>query len=446
MKYAIKITLLVSLLMITISAQCQTRKVFAHYMLNIGTRDNSSVEGFKQDVKEAIAGGVDGFAVNLAGWPPRYQQNMKNLVQAINEIDADFVFFFSFDKVVHMPDSVIIKVIKQYCNNKNYFRYNGRFFLSAWDPQGSAEDWKFNVLLPLKKAGYDIYFVPYFAPNRKEMPTYDEDLSSVDRWKNTINGYFRFGPAGSPSYGSSSTSILKSGEEISKACHQNGLTYMAQVSPLVFQSKKIPNGRPPRYYDYPGGEGIIAQWKSIIDVQRPEWVELVTWNDWDESTYFSPMLNIEKYSIHVRHQENGFYKSHAGYAALNKYYIDWYKSGRQPAIQNDRIFYFYRTHPNNAVAPNDSIGKSLVKNGDIKDNLYVTVMLTTPADLVIETGGTEKVFHVKQGISNIEFPFKPGAQRFKLTRNGTVIMQGSGEDIVTHINTYDMNYNSGVIQ
>ncbi|WP_295676437.1 endo-1,3-alpha-glucanase family glycosylhydrolase, partial [uncultured Mucilaginibacter sp.] len=356
------------------------------------------------------------------------------------------VFFFSFDKAIQMKDSVIVDVIKQYYNNKNYFRYHGEFFLSAWDPQGSAEQWRSNVLLPLKNSGYPIYFVPYFAPNRKEMPTNDEDVSSFDQWKKTINGYFHFGTTGFPSYSKGNTSILKTGEEIARACHQNGLTYMADVTPLVFQSKKIPNGRAPRYFDYPGGEGLIAQWNSIINIQKPEWVELVTWNDWDESTYFSPMLNIEKYSIHVRHQESGFYKSHAGYAALNKYYIDWYKSGRQPAIQNDRVFYFYRTHPNNAVAPNDSIGKSLIKNGDIKDNLYITVMLTAPADLVVETGGTEKVFHVKQGISNIQVPFKPGAQQFKLTRNGNVIMQGSGEGIITHINTYDMNYNSGVIQ
>lgn len=437
-----KIIILAAFLVVSAAASGQDKKVFAHYMLGIGTYDHNSVDGFKKEVIEAMDDGIDGFAIDFGGWDARYEKNMTNLVQAIDEVDKDFFFFFSIDKSTAMPDSITIDLVKKYYNNQKYFRYGGNFFLSAWGGRETAVEWKTNVLKPLRDMRYKIYFVPYFFPsNWHETPSYSDLEDNLEsQWKGNLNGYFYFGAAGLPFTNAGDRSTINSGEAAAKVFHRAGLTFMASVTPLYYQTKHI--RATPRYFDYDGSEGLIAEWKSIIDVQKPEWVELVTWNDWDESTYFSPMQNVPDYTQHVTHKEQNFYKSHAGFAQLNKYFIKWYKGGTQPPIKKDRLFFFYRTHPISASA-DDPEGKNLNIMGDQLDDIYVTALLTQPAELVVKIGSKKQVYHLKAGLSTNEVPFSVGTPVFTLSRNNAIILSKKGEDIKSNITRYNYNYYSG---
>ena len=183
-----------------------------------------------------------------------------------------------------------------------------------------------------------------------------------------------------------------------------------------------------QYYEYEGGYGADAQWKSIIERQNTPLVEVAMWNDYTESSYFQP--------TRVLHAADKGMTSfpHLGYYELTKYYIKWYKTGRAPAITKDAIFYFYRTQPKDAVAPNDSTtcDKPIRQDklfGNVQDDIYVTTALTKPAILHVVSGGASYNIKVGAGIQHTKVPFTPGHQTFEIVRHGEVLTHSQGTDI-----------------
>jgi glucan endo-1,3-alpha-glucosidase len=443
-KYSLVLLILLCLTLSVPLSYAQTKKVFAHYMVCNKSYGNGTVEGYKQDIKDAQAMGIDGFALNSGDWNKNYQQNVERIFQAASELGTDFKLFMSPDGCCGMPHTEILEMVRSYINHPNYFKYSNRPFLSGWitgTGLKTKDFWNNAMLRPLKKEGHNVYFVPFVYPSGySSTPVYGkliEDYSS--RWKYFLDGYFYFGATGLPEY--SQPSILNSAEKCAKVFHDSSRTYMAPVTPYYWGEKQKNDGR--RYFEFHGGEGIAAQWKSIIEIQKPEWVELVTWNDWGEGTYFSPMDDINKYWPFAGHPKPGFYKTHKGFAELNKYYIEWYKSGQQPPIRSDNIYFFYRTHPKDAVAPDDLKGPVKKRIGEVQDEIFVTTILTAPAKLLVISGDVEKKYDVPAGIQHTRIPFNTGSQYFEISRKGKRVIYERGEDISSNITEYNFNVYSG---
>jgi len=423
------------------SAPTETKKVFAHYMVAIPTY-NQGVNGYKKEIQEAQAAGIDGFALNAGSWSveTRYKTHVAEMFQAAQELNSGFKLFFSADMCCTLKSADISEMVRTYANHPNYFKYQNKPLLSTFAGEGYGRDWwSNNVLNPLSRAGYSVYFVPHFYTNPvSETPDWKTVSSSYSAWwKDIINGHFYFGAAGLPQY--KSPSLLSAGEAHAKVMHDNQKAYMATVSPQYWGDKQYGIGR--RYYEFGGGEGLAAQWNSIVNTQKPEWVELVTWNDFNEATYFSPAKDVDSTFPYLGHQP-GFHNEHGGALQLNKYFIDWYKTGQQPTIARDRLFFFYRTHPKDASST-DPKGAVTWRFGDVQDVIYVTTMLTAPAELRVITGGVTKFYNVGRGMVHTRVPFNVGKQKFELWRNGVKITEQSGEDIVSNFSEYNFNYYTG---
>jgi hypothetical protein len=119
---------------------------------------------------------------------------------------------------------------------------------------------------------------------------------------------------------------------------------------------------------------------------------------------------------------------HAGYLELNRYFIEWYKTGQQPAVRQEGLFFFYRTHPKDSVVGGDTPVE--VREGAIEDVLYVTTLTNAAAELRVTTGGVAAApVPVAPGLRHHRIPFKPGAQRFELWRDGKAIAAADGAAI-----------------
>ena len=421
----------------------QTKKVFAHYMVCFTSYGNGTVEGYKKDIQDAQNLGIDGFALNCGSWDSSYKLHVAHLFQAAAELGTNFKVFFSVDRCCNITDNQVEDMIQTYANSPNYFKFNTRPFLSAWGGGGSFK----NVVNDLKRKGHNLYFVPFLYSKGLgnydvEIPDYNTVLENyTDVWKNYIDGYFYFGAVGIPVRNNRGSDIDVA-ESIAKVTHDNKITFMSFVSPEYWGDKQGGSGR--RYYEYNGGEGLISEWESIIKIQKPEWVELTTWNDWTEGTYFSPISNIDDYLPTLRqyHNEKGFYKSHKGFAELSRYYIQWYKTGMRPAIKKDEIFYFYRTQSKN-IDVSDPKGKVSKLNGEVDDEIYVTSFLTAPAELVVSSGKSTTNYKLPRGINNTRMPFSFGKQYFKVLRNGKTIINQQGEDIIQFPQSYNFYVYSG---
>jgi hypothetical protein len=124
--------------------------------------------------------------------------------------------------------------------------------------------------------------------------------------------------------------------------------------------------------------------------------------------------------------------SHVAYLDASRYYIEWFKTGKRPAISEDELFYFYRLHPASlpiTVNPADEAGGHgrPVGADALLDHLFVTVFLTAPAQLSLHSGSSSKVFDLPAGVHHVSMPFESGIQRFVLQRGGKPVFDKTGE-------------------
>ncbi|MGC9943877.1 MAG: endo-1,3-alpha-glucanase family glycosylhydrolase, partial [Verrucomicrobiota bacterium] len=347
------------------AAESTNHFVFAHYMVCYADYGDT-VAGFEQDILNAQAAGVDGFALNCGEWNSPgadwyYTNRVAMLYAAASQLGTGFKFFFSVDET-NIND--IVAMISTYANNTNSLRYQGRLVVSTSGQ--SSVDWQNSVFKPLSKLGINVYFVPYFIPSQMNSNGVSALLTN---YSNVLAGLYYFA-AGTVSM------ITNNNQAYSLACQGAGKLFMAGYSPSYWGCAWPTNtGRP--YYETQGGEGTMAEWMWII-ANQPDWVELTTWNDFNESTYCTPVNDPEQYEneLTVPHRY-----CHAGYLALSKYYVTWYKTGLQPSTSQDALYYFYRTHTTNAVASdtNDSRVVLFPNNGNVQDVIYTTAFLTSPA-------------------------------------------------------------------
>jgi glucan endo-1,3-alpha-glucosidase len=363
---------------------------------------------------------------------------------AAQQLGTNFKLFFSLDLCCGLTIAESRDMMTKFGNHPNYFKYNNQQLLTTFIGQGEGEAYWTNLLASLPA----VLFVPNFATVSGNFfdtlnlnflsATYTQISTDYNTWwKNVVEGLAYFPIGAMPQ------NLASTGESYAQLMREKNQIYFAGVSPYFWEGRLVPGTNPAdlprRYYEYQGGEGVAAQWLSIINVQKPTWVELVTWNDFTES-YMSPadpaQMPIKQYFFNV----GPLLKSHAGYAELQKYYIEWFKSGAKPTPNQDALYYFYLTQPKNLSAPNDT--QNIVQYGTA-DTIYVTTNLTSAATLNVTTGGALKTFPVAAGLSHTRIPFNTGSQHFTLVRSGKTLIDLAGDAINATSATYNFTTTSG---
>jgi hypothetical protein len=128
----------------------------------------------------------------------------------------------------------------------------------------------------------------------------------------------------------------------------------------------------------------------------------------------------------------GYFHSHEGATALLPYFIQWYKTGVQPTISNDSIFWAYRTQSvNDQAASNVPAVNSGTNYGPIADEIYVTANLAQPGILTVTSGSKVTSFTLTPGGTDVQAPFVDGnTPSFTFTPTGSSApeLSGSGTD------------------
>lgn len=411
--------------------------VFAHYMVCFATY-GESIAGYQREIREAQAAGIDGFALNVGAWDDvqtYYKTRVGLLYDAAEQLGTGFKLFFSVD---YEDPTNIVNMVQAYAQRTNTFHYQGKVVLSSFGHNDVLSkgwvgvDWT-NTVVPLLAArGINVFFIPHFWPDPvQELPNYSDAQGILRKYGTLLNGLFLFGAAGLP------YQLAQCNSNYTLAAQQAGKISMASVTPHYWGCAQPTLGR--RYFEFDGGEGMALQWQSII-TNQPDWVEIVTWNDFNESTYVSPVGDPGQYFSGVATPRR---YCHAGFLELSKRYISWYKTGQPPGIDSDALYYFYRTHPLNAAASltNDPPVTWLL--GNVRDTVYATTLLTSPAQLEIDSGTLSTTNSLPSGLSSVRTPFAPGPQKFTLWRNGAQVVSVQGPDIQMNISNYDFFPTSG---
>lgn len=400
------------------------RSVFAHYMV-AWPRDGKTAgpEQYAQEMCDAMAAGIDGFALNCGGWSatePYYKRRVRAFYDAADRFDGAFRLFVSADGNAQDELDDIIRTVR---DRRAQLTVDGRPVLSAYALGGRDSAKARSLIEQAKYLG--ACFVPHLFPSTGEREIDADIAAEIIERVDQADGYFYFGAAGAPA------SLARSTRALSLALRDAGKIFMAPVTPYY---RGLPQGTNYRAFETSGFAGMADEWRAAIE-SRATWVQIVTWNDWAESTYVAPTGGPrQKYVYDARF---GPILSHEGYLRASRHYIHWFKTGYPPPILRDELFFFYRLHP---VARGDiadlewaaSIhGPPRTPQGPLVERIFACTFLTRPAFLTIGQDGREDRRRLPAGISFVDVPSVPGQPRFTIVRDGHIVLDHAGELAVT---------------
>ena len=461
---------------LALRAGAQHHVVFAHYMVtnqdylaDTGANEEAKIAAYAREIQQAQALGIDGFALNVGGWlgEPHYIRYSAEIFEAAVRLHSGFKLMFSADFCCKNSPADAEDMMRRFAGNpryaSTYFQQDGKFVLTtfAGDKLGQAA-WQTvkddlatgahpsTAVVPQAPEGVraapnnqplSIFLVPAFFWGG-ELPGRPAIQKGFEDWSHVIDGSFYWGIAGVPG-SSGPLDQVKSRAAYASVVHGGGKLYMAPICLQFWGSNAN------RYYEYSGGAGMRAMWMDAIRVSHPEWVEIITWNDFVEGSYLSPIDDPYRYpnaadvgSAGVPEGTLGFFHSHAGAADLMRYYIQWYKTGQQPALTKDAVYWFYRTQSTHYDAGTPPVAH---KYGPVADVIYVTANLTAAATLRVHVGDAVTNVEVPAGSSDVSVRFSPGQTPvFELIRRGAVVAQGRGMDRIEEKPAYnDYYYSTG---
>ena len=436
------------------------RKVFAWYMVCIGPYNggwDAPVEEYKKQIRIAQSMGIDGFGLDVMRPDQQYRDAIAKIFQAARELNSGFKLFFEFDYGNRMHQEQVanmVELLKKYGTHENYELYQGRPLVGYYgvdlviedNPEKSVAWWRDTVIPALREAKLDIFFIPTTFMQARKGGSQEAVDQAVEMWRDIAQGMSIWQIQLSPFGGG-----LKLLERQAQAQHRAGKTWMTTISFHYWwaSNRSVPtswlwmpgkelkpefatNGT---YYEHGGGKGLELQWKSILETQHPEWVMILTWNDFNES-YIEPIDDYKNYPNGASDAPRGWYQPMVGLGELNRYYIQWYKTGVQPEITADSLFYCYRTSSRELKASEDPRPPVKIGNEPAGDDLYLTTALTAPATLKVQSGDRTTEHPVPAGIAQTVVPFQAGPQRFSLWRDGREILKTEGAPVVDSIRFY----------
>lgn len=401
-------------------ASSGAKQVFAHYML--GNAYPLGVADFQRDIAQAQSAGIDGFALNVG--PDSWMADRCNkMYQAA--VGTSFKLFVSLDMAVMAGSGIndIAHWVTDYTSHPNQLFYQGKQFVSTFAGESvtfgqanAALGWAL-FKTQMAARGANIFFVPSFTalgPAAAMGMASNDGAFSWDAWP-TTNG------------------AMSTGEDSAYMAARNGKVYMAGVSPWFYTHFSYKN------WIYKSDDLYTTRWEQIVQMQ-PDFVEIITWNDYGESSYIGALDGATPYDATINSAQwvNGH--DHTAWLELTKYYIQAYKQGSLPAVSQNQLFMWYRTHSKYATATADPYGKPT--NYDFADdNIYVTALLTAPATVAVSSGGQTQTFQGVAGVNKFQFVgFQPGTPTVTVSQNGAQkLAQAGPQTIVSSPQIYNWN-------
>ncbi|TGO33228.1 hypothetical protein BHYA_0259g00100 [Botrytis hyacinthi] len=415
----------------TAAAAPTGKPVFFHYMIG-GINDTHC----EQDIIDAIALGVDAFALNLAVTLDSSHSWALNAVNSLfkHAQTHNFKLFFSFDMTGFNSPSQFIPILKTYVTNSAYYTYSGQPFVSTFNGgassftfgQGSVNDgWKNEVQAVMSSAGHPIYLIPSFQ---------DVAASSSFFTKYpTLNGTFNWNSW--PTYSAGDSPVDTIDDTVyQKAAKAAGKGFMMGISPLQF--KHIDSTQ--NWYRR-GEANLEVRFDQVLSAQ-PDFIEFQTWNDAGESHYMGNTWREPLVSDTTPEALSSIAYDHTGYWQILKSFIKVWKEGKTstqtmyPTNGKDaQGTFWHHTLLKNGDCSGDSLGLGKpVGIGGVEDSVTAVVLVASGVTGLkgsISVGG--KVLGTKSFdagfntmvVSNIT----TGAVSMSVTNAaGTVVVSGKG--------------------
>lgn len=346
-----------------------------------------AVADMERDIRWAQEIGIDAFLYNIITIDPGspFWQILVYMLDAAANVGGAFRIVPSLDATLlaSQPVAKIAAALKTISGHPMLLRRpGGQLVLSAFAAESwPAEHWS-ELFDDLAKSGIKVEFVPTFLNVRSATPDHWKLADAVSEWAaNYVDG----------------VGNLQPGRALSKAA---GKPWCAPVWPQDFRPK---DGA---YGEAANSRLFRDDWMAAINGEA-ERVHLITWNDYSESSAIRPSTGIQ-YS---------FYD-------LAAYYIDWFKTGREPKITQDVLFYFHRIQPANgpALGTSQALPFKLHWGSRPFNEIELLAFLVDDGELQIEIGTEVHRMNAKAGLTSMRVPLASGRPLFRLKRGEQIVV------------------------
>jgi glucan endo-1,3-alpha-glucosidase len=404
--------------------------VWAHHM--VGNTYPYSQSSWLSDVNTASSAGIDGFALNMGSdyWQP---DRIADAYSAAQSSGTNFKLFLSLDMTSLGCSSsndanTLVSLVQRFANHPNQAKHNGKTLVSTFAGSdctfgtGSVHGWQSSFVDALTNSGYPIFFVPSIF---SDVSTFASN-SWMDGELNWNSGWPMDGSDLTTSSDSTYMAALGSKE------------YMPAISPFFFTHFSPQTWN--KNWLYRGDDWLYCtRWEQVIAMRNSvKMTEILTWNDYGESSYIGPITGALPAGSEV--WTNGY--DHTGLSVLTKYYATAFKTGQYPAITQDSITMWSRPHPHDATAQNDGTGKPTGWDWT-DDNLYAVVLTKGAAIVTMTSGSNTQSWSVSAGLTKLKMPSSVGGISGRIFRDGAIMAaytSGSTFQYTNSPSTYNYNY------
>lgn len=340
-------------------------------LAQVSNAANFSLDDWANDIDAAITAHIDAFALNVAYGDETTDGSLSNAFTVANE--KGFKLFFSFDYpggTMPWPASSVTAYLEEYGPNGAYYLYNGQPFVSTFEGPANSADW-IDI-----KAETNCFFMPDWSSLGADaaitkQPGVPDGLFSWAAWPYGPNDMFDIFDASYRQY-------------------LGHLPYMMPVSPWFFTN--LPGFS--KNWLWNGDHLWYDRWQEVLVVQ-PEFVEIITWNDWGESHYIGPLHDHSYSAFEIGRAPYNYALNmpHDGWRLFLPYAIDMYKHNISTVTQEGMVVW-YRLAPGTACTTGGTTGNTISQyqceyapSDVVEDAVFYSALLSGPSSVSVSIGG-----------------------------------------------------------
>jgi hypothetical protein len=365
----------------------------------------------RTEIGQAKSVGIDGFAVDVIDTRAT-SGVVDQILQATATVD-DFTILITTDMTGPfraMTAADFAADVAPYLTSPAAFHLSdGRPVLGAFAAEAQTPAWWASTWGLLRdKFKLDVAFVPTFV----------NVADNLEKFAPFSYGFAMWGGRSPKAMGGDDTG-RGSPVDVIRRTHKLGKLWM---QPVAFQDSRP---RSATFEESANGLTNRLAWQ-IADQQHAEWVQLITWNDYSESTAMAPS---------VAH----------GWRILdmNAYDIVRFKFGRTPRILRDALFMSYRGQPVSArpVYPETSLMRVVLSSVPLRDTIEVVAFAKAPSQVSVVAGTQHYSCRVPAGRGICTFPLSLGSISAEMQRDGEVVaIARSNADVTKGPYVQDLQY------
>ncbi|MCJ1475766.1 hypothetical protein MMC13_004430 [Lambiella insularis] len=386
----------------------QAKAVFAHFI--VGNAGSWTQQQWAQDIANASAAGIDGFALNIAG--DGYTSTQLGYAYDAADAAGNFKLFISFDYAAN-PAFVgdvqgVSSIINTYKGRKSQYLYDDAPLVSTFEGTTSAGDW------PAIKSATGCFFVPDWT-SAKGTPNTFANVDGALSWD-----VWPFGPTGiDPTIDSDWKDILGS------------KVYMMGVSPWFYTNL------PSKNWLWRGDNLWYDRWQQVLEVD-PDMVEILTWNDFGESHYIGP---LHPESFPAGSESYVAENPHDGWRELLPYYIAAYKNGNNtiPTVDEEKIIWAHKPNPGDSGSSDGTIGNAPYQSPTYSpsevnlDAINLDVIVKAASEVSVQIGSNPASVWQANMVGPNHFLVylngQTGPVTYTVSRNGQTVLSTTGATI-----------------